>query len=77
MPVPIGCALIRAKVAELEALIKKLPSVIEKQQREAAEQARRQKAIEADEALYREISMIGIELPENMRNAPASQSLTV
>lgn len=71
------CALVRAKVAELEALIEKLPSTIEKQQREAKAAARRAAAIEADEALYREISQIGIELPDSMRKAPASQDLSV
>lgn len=71
------CAMIRQKVAELEALIEKLPSTIAAKELEAKIAARKQKAIEDDEQLYREISQIGIEFPEHMKTAAASQGLSV
>lgn len=71
------CALLRAKVVELEGHIAKLPSVNEKARREEENRKLRQAEIEAEEALYRQISQIGIELPENLRNSASQQNLSV
>lgn len=71
------CALLRAKVVELEGHIAKLPSIIEMARREEENRKQRQATIDAEEALYRQISQIGIELPESLRNAAAKQNLSV
>lgn len=71
------CAMLRAKVVELEGHIAKLPSVIEMARREEENRKRQQAMVEAEESLYREISKIGIELPGSLRNAAAKQNLSV
>lgn len=71
------CDALRAKIVVLEALIEKLPSVVEAAQREADSQRLKAAEIATDQAMYREISQIGITLPESLRNSLAKQNLSL